>query len=118
MKVRSSIGLHIHPFDLDGDGVPDAVVEEGARVFFMKYRIYVTRGGCGHFVGEIETAGALTKSKQDTHGLAKLEASWGCGDHPGAGPQHARWSFDGKKYGRTERWTDGGAKRCNDPESF
>lgn len=104
--------------DLDGDGTPDIGKNGGGRINFLTYRFYVMRGDCGYFVGAIELAGVLRATRDTAKGLVQLEGSWGCGDAAGAGPQHARWSFDGMRYVRSKRWTDHGQARCNDPEDY
>jgi hypothetical protein len=105
-------------FDIDGDGKPDVARDCGSRMWFTKYRLYVKRDDCAYYVGSVETAGVLRATKQMVKGLKQLQSDWGCGDHPGAGPQHALWAFDGHGYMRARRWTDGGGKPCNDPESY
>lgn len=116
-EMPNELGKNLN-FDLDGDGKPDAVIDGGARIRFTTYWLYVMRDSCGYYVGSVETAGVLRATPQMAKGLRQLESAWGCRDHPGAGPQHARWSFDAARYVRSKRWTDGNQKPCNDPENF
>lgn len=73
--------------DLDGDGTPDRVFTAGAAVI-SNGALYIMRGSCGHFVGDV---GGVPKPRATkTAGLPDLEVLDGtgcegamCGCEPG-----------------------------------
>ena len=83
-------------FDLDGDGVKDAVLEIDLAVN-IRYALYVKRGKCGYFVGEVEARGALKQTRMKKNGLAVLQYQDACRRMP-CDLTKVDVVFDGKAY--------------------
>lgn len=87
--------------DLDGDGVADPFVAHASFCGSSGcvWQLYVARGGCAHWVGELYGIWPLPREDR-SHGLADLEvaARNGCA---GAARTESRASFDGVRYGIT-----------------
>jgi hypothetical protein len=97
--------------DLDGDGTPDPMVTHGSfcGTGGCNWQLYVTRGGCAHFVGEL--FGLLpTVHGGVSSGLVELEiaARDGCG---GMARTETRARFDGHAYVPSE------IRKCRCPDS-
>jgi hypothetical protein len=58
--------------DLDGDGVADAFVQDSAVRAQRAYAVYIRRGTCGNFVGQLPLAESVALAPGRSHGLSNL----------------------------------------------
>jgi hypothetical protein len=96
--------------DLDGDGTNDSFLTHPSfcGTGGCNWQLYVTRGSCGHFVGEL--FGLLPTAREGaTAGLVELEirARNGCG---GMARTETRARFNGRFYAAAE------TRECRCPE--
>jgi hypothetical protein len=96
--------------DLDGDGTLDPLITHGnfCGTGGCNWQLYVARGACGHFVGEL--FGVLPMVRDSvSRGLVDLEigARDGCG---GMARTETRVRFDGRAYVAAE------LRKCRCPE--
>jgi len=90
-----------HPGDYDGDGTPDRVIVAGLAASSYGL-VYIMRGSCGHFVGDLGAAAEQVHNAPWHHGLVDLrisesaacEGATGCTCVPG---EHW-YRFDGTVY--------------------
>lgn len=96
--------------DLDGDGAPDAFLTHGSfcGTGGCTWHLYVTRGACAHYVGELFGVLPLVRVRSEK-GLAELEivARTGCA---GMARTETRARFDGHVYAPHS------ARKCRCPE--
>ena len=96
-------------FDLDGDGILDALVPVADRAYCpwdVRRQLYVVRGGCGHLVGEIEGQWVTTRLHViggARRGLKPIETKTETSDgYDPTEPNHTttewRYHFDGRRY--------------------
>ena len=86
--------------DLDGDGAADQLFSAGAGVT-TNTLVYVTRGGCAHFVGDVQQPPIAAPDGARHHGLVDLrvEDSIACeGAQCGCEPGELWFRFDGAAY--------------------
>ncbi len=62
-----------HPGDYDGDGTPDRVIVGGIGNGYGF--VYIMRGSCGHFVGDLGSAVKQVANAPWHHGLVDLRIS-------------------------------------------
>lgn len=96
--------------DLDGDSNPDWLITHASfcGTGGCTWHVYVSRGTCGHWVGEVFGMLPMARSHV-THGLVELEIATrdGCG---GMARTESRLRFDGLKY------VPFSARKCRCPE--
>jgi hypothetical protein len=97
--LEGDVPFESSSLDLDGDGTLDKVYVAGASVI-EGGAVYVMRGTCGHFVGDVH--GSAEKTGPDRHhGLADLsvpEVSSCEGARCGCEPGVHWYRFDGDSY--------------------
>ena len=94
---EGEIAIEASP-DLDGDGTADVAVPFGLGMT-MHTLLYVTRGSCGHFVGDV--GGPPKVEVKRTRGLSDLvvpEVSSCEGARCGCEPGEHHFVFDGTAY--------------------
>jgi hypothetical protein len=104
--------------DLDGDGVEDRVFSAGAGVT-TNTLLYVTRGGCAHFVGDVQQPPRAAPDGARHHGLVDVQVddSVACEGAPcGCAPGELRFRFDGAAYALDAAASRPGVERpCPEP---
>lgn len=86
--------------DVDGDGAADPLFSAGAGVT-TNTLVYVTRGACAHFVGDVQQPPTAAPDGARHHGLVDLrvEDSINCeGARCGCEPGELWFRFDGTAY--------------------
>lgn len=91
-------------FDLDDDGMPDAVLAADRDATTVRYEMYVRPNGCGRYVGGARLEGTVVGTRGVSHGLRVLEVVGRCEDACEAVP-HQELRFDGIKWVLGDRWT-------------
>ncbi|MCX5744904.1 MAG: hypothetical protein NT062_20640 [Proteobacteria bacterium] len=86
--------------DVDGDGAADRMFSAGAGVT-TNTLVYVIRGGCGHFVGDVAQPPVIAPGATRRHGLVDLHVadSTACeGARCGCDVGDLVFQFDGTSY--------------------
>lgn len=97
-------------FDLDGDGLPDAVLAADRDASTTRYEIYVRPHGCARYVGGARLSGRIVGTLPKTsHGLAMLEVvdagASRFGERDGTTTTHRELRFDGVSWVLGALWT-------------
>ncbi len=99
LAMAPGVSLDSNDIDLDGDGMPDFVVFEGAVRAQSTYSLYLRRGSCGYYVGRVSVVQTLSALPSRSHGLRDLRAT--SDECPLAGRMEyceIIWRFDGRGY--------------------
>jgi hypothetical protein len=83
--------------DLDGDGKPDKIFTVASAALSNPFLVYVMRGSCGHFVGDLKT-GTLVAEKTKSHGLDDLHGNTPCKAKCNCTTQDFTARFNGSSY--------------------
>jgi hypothetical protein len=97
--LEEMVGETHEDLDLDADGTKERVFAVGLGVTDATY-LYVMRGKCGHYVGDVGGGGFMLLATHHA-GLADLatEDTGHCEGNPApCEPRKATWRFDGTEY--------------------
>jgi len=95
---------HELSIDLDGDGVPDPVVEVDRDGDSVRYELYLKRGSCSHHLGTVRLGGTILGPLGKANGLRTLEVVGLC-EPPCKDVEHTEIVFDGKGWRPAKQWT-------------
>ncbi|MBK7582085.1 MAG: hypothetical protein IPI67_17995 [Myxococcales bacterium] len=84
--------------DLDADGQEDEFFDGGVWNTTHRTYVYVRRGKCGHFLGEIVTRAGLGPLETSHRGLLDLGGGWSCVVQCCESVRYEQWRFDGRRY--------------------
>jgi hypothetical protein len=88
-----------HEIDVDGDGIPDFVLDGGASRTIMNLRLYLKRGACGYDLGTIEAEGAPERLVTKSLGLFDLRVIQDlCSSRTRTNYCEVVYKFDGRRY--------------------
>lgn len=106
--------------DLDRDGNKDVALSAGSPAI-TRTAVYVMRGACGHYVGDVGAPPHLDSGAQHTNGLADLTVLDGrdCeGARCGCDPAVNVFRFDGTEYKHDKAASkEGHEKACPDDKN-
>jgi hypothetical protein len=90
--------------DLDGDGMPDRVLELDRDGTTVRYELYVQHGKCAQKVGSLAVPGTLTLGRGVVNGMRVLEVEGLCMEGCCRSIQHEELIFDGEKWIPRRAW--------------
>jgi hypothetical protein len=97
---------HELPIDLNGDGVPDPVVEVDRDATSVRYELYVKRGNCSQHLGTVRVGGTILGPLGHANGLRTLEVVAMCEtERPCKDIEHTELMFDGNGWKPSKHWT-------------
>ncbi|MGZ3421797.1 MAG: hypothetical protein ACXVEF_27015 [Polyangiales bacterium] len=90
--------------DLDGDGVPDRVLETDRDGTTVRYELYVQKGMCPKKIGSLAVPGTLSLGHGMVNGMRVLEVEGLCLEGCCRSIQHEELVFDGTKWVPRRSW--------------
>lgn len=100
---------YVMPFDLaidlDGDGLPDPVLQVDRDDKNVRYELYVKHAGCAKHLGGMVIDGTLRAGTGFVNGMRVLEVDALCNDSCCPTTQHRELAYDGKSWATRRTWT-------------